>query len=98
MIILEDAGHAVSVTSVQDNMFTLFDWLHLLDLNVLIILILMIAVAGFNMVSGILIILFENISSIGLFKAMGMRDRNIAKIFLAKTSVIVFKGMGYGER
>lgn len=93
---LKDGDNAVSVTSVQDNMFTLFDWLHLLDLNVLIILILMIAVAGFNMVSGILIILFENISSIGLFKAMGMRDRNIAKIFLAKTSVIVFKGMIWG--
>jgi lipoprotein-releasing system permease protein len=93
---LKNGDNAVSVTSVKDNMFTLFDWLHLLDLNVLIILILMIAVAGFNMVSGILIILFENISHIGLFKAMGMKDRNIAKIFLAKTSLIVLKGLIWG--
>jgi lipoprotein-releasing system permease protein len=93
---LKNGDNAVSVTSVKDNMFTLFDWLHLLDLNVLIILVLMIAVAGFNMVSGILIILFENISHIGLFKAMGMKDRNIARIFLAKTSMIVLKGLIWG--
>ena len=93
---LKNGDNAVSVTSVKDNLFTLFDWLHLLDFNVLIILILMIAVAGFNMVSGILIILFENISHIGLFKAMGMKERNIAGIFLAKTSMIVLKGLMWG--
>jgi len=93
---LKNGDNAVSVTSVKDNMFTLFDWLHLLDLNVFIILVLMIVVAGFNMVSGILIILFENISHIGLFKAMGMKDKNIAGIFLAKTSLIVLKGLTWG--
>ena len=75
----------------------LFDWLNLIDFNVLFILVLMTIVAGFNMISGLLIMLFENISTIGLLKALGMTDRSIAKVFLASSSVIVFKGMVLGK-
>lgn len=75
----------------------LFDWLNLIDFNVLFILILMTIVAGFNMISGLLIMLFENISTIGLLKALGMTDRSIAKVFLASSSTIVLKGMVVGN-
>lgn len=94
---LKQGENAVTVSSIKDEMSNLFDWLHLLDLNVLIVLILMIAVAGFNMISCILIILFENISRIGIFKSLGMKDRSISKIFLARGSAIVFKGMLWGN-
>jgi len=79
--------------ALSDRYWLLFDWLHLLDINVVIILALMIAVAGFNMVSGILIILFERISQIGLLKAIGMRDSNIVKIFLYRAASIVMAGI-----
>ena len=75
----------------------LFDWLDLLDFNVLFVLVLMMIVAGFNMISGLLITLFENISTIGVFKAMGMTDRNIAGIFLGSSASVVFKGMLAGN-
>ncbi len=75
----------------------LFDWLILIGFDVLFILLLMTIVAGFNMISGLLIMLFENISTIGLLKALGMTDRSIAKVFLASSSVIVFKGMVLGN-
>ncbi len=75
----------------------LFDWLDLIDFNVLFILILMTIVAGFNMISGLLIMLFENISTIGLLKALGMTDRSIAKVFLTSSSSIVLKGMLAGN-
>ena len=75
----------------------LFDWLALLDLNVLVVLILMIAVAGFNMVSGLLIILFEKISMIGTLKALGMRTKEICKVFILRGSNLVLKGMIYGN-
>ncbi|MEG2849881.1 MAG: FtsX-like permease family protein, partial [Bacteroidales bacterium] len=81
----------------RDTFYVLFDWLHLLDINVFIILSLMIAVAGVNMVSGILIILFENISQIGLLKAMGMKDVDISKVFLLRASSIVAKGLLWGN-
>ena len=83
--------------SIYERYYILFDWLHLLDLNVVIILALMIAVAGFNMVSGILIILFERISHIGLLKAIGMRDSNITKIFLYRAASIVLAGLVPGN-
>lgn len=91
----EDA--AVSVTLIDDVYSGIFDWLALLDLNVLVVMILMIAVAGFNMVSGLLIILFEKISTIGLFKALGMRTSAICKIFMFRGGAIVLEGMLYGN-
>ena len=60
----------------------IFDWLNLIDFNVLFILVLMTVVAGFNMISGLLIMLFENISTIGVLKSLGMNDRRIARVFL----------------
>lgn len=75
----------------------LFDWLGLIDFNVVFILILMTIVAGFNMISGLLILLFENISTIGLLKSLGMTDRAISKIFLSCSAVHVFKGMASGN-
>lgn len=84
-------------TSLQEKYYILYDWLHLLDLNVLIILALMIAVAGFNMVSGLLIMLFERISQIGLLKSMGMTNRAVAGIFLTKSAIVVLKGMLWGN-
>ena len=84
-------------TSVMDRYPQIFDWLDLIDFNVLFILILMTIVAGFNMISGLLIMLFRNISTIGTLKAMGMTDGAISKIFLRVASEVVFKGMLIGN-
>ena len=81
-------------TSVMDRYPQIFDWLDLIDFNVLFILILMTIVAGFNMISGLLIMLFRNISTIG---TMGMTDGAISKIFLRVASEVVFKGMLIGN-
>lgn len=75
----------------------LFDWLDLLDFNVLVILILMIVVAGFNMVSGLLIVLFRNIATIGTLKTLGMGDRAIGRVFLRVAGGVVLKGMMVGN-
>lgn len=75
----------------------LFDWLTLIDSNVVFILILMVIVAAFNMISGLLILLFESTSAIGTFKAFGMRDRDIRRVYLRLSAGIVFKGLVYGN-
>ncbi|MBP5391196.1 MAG: ABC transporter permease [Bacteroidales bacterium] len=85
------------VSGSYDDMGNLVDWLRLLDMNVLIILILMIAVSAFNMISCVLIILFENISSIGVLKSLGMKDSGIKKVFLAKSARIVLTGLAIGN-
>ncbi len=75
----------------------LFDWLALLDLNVLMILALMMAVAGFNMISAVLIILFRRISTIGVLKSLGMTSREVTGVFLRKAAALVGKGMLIGN-
>ena len=99
--ILMGSGHDeeedLYVQSSVSSYPQLFDWLDLLENNVLFILLLMIMVAGFNMVSGLLIVLFRNISTIGTLKTMGMSDRGIAKVFLKLSSSVVFKGMLAGN-
>ena len=57
----------------------------------------MTVVAGFNMISGLLILLFENISTIGILKTLGMTDRAIARVFLRSSSSLVLKGMLAGN-
>jgi len=85
------------VTKVDELFPHLFDWLRLLDFNVLVIMLLMIFVAGFNMISGLLILLFEKTSMIGVLKSLGMRDSAIHKIFLSRAMVLVFWGMIAGN-
>lgn len=84
-------------TSVTERFAQLFDWLDLIDFNVYAILLLMTIVAGFNMVSGLLILLFRHISTIGTLKTLGMGNRAIAGVFLragARTAAI---GMAAGN-
>lgn len=92
----EDETTVVASSSVS-RYPQIFDWLNLLDFNVLFILLLMTVVAGFNMISGLLIMLFENISTIGLLKTLGMTDRSIAKVFLSSSAVLMIKGMAIGN-
>lgn len=92
-----EADDSLVATSVQDRYPQIFDWLNLIDFNVLFILVLMTIVAGFNMISGLLILLFRNISTIGTLKSVGMTDRSIAKVFLRVSSGIVLKGMALGN-
>ena len=92
----EDEETVIATSSVS-RFPQLFGWLDLIDFNVLFILLLMTVVAGFNMISGLLIMLFEHISTIGLLKALGMTDRAIAKIFLSSSAVLTGKGMLLGN-
>ena len=83
--------------TVYDMSPQTFAWLDLLDLNVWIILILMICVAGFTIISGLLIIILERTSTIGLLKALGARNSMIRRTFRWLATFIVVKGMIWGN-
>ena len=93
----QDDGDTLVASSIMDKYPQLFDWLNLIDFNALAVLVLMTVVAGFNMISGLLILLFRNISTIGTLKAMGMSDRSISSVFLKVSSNLVLKGMLIGN-
>ena len=97
LLYTSDDEESVVARSAVSRYPQIFDWLNLIDFNVFFILILMTAVAGFNMISGLLIMLFENISTIGLLKSLGMADRQIAKIFIIRASSVMLKGILAGN-
>ena len=93
----QEEDDTLIATSAVSRYPQLFGWLSLIDFNVFFILLLMTVVAGFNMISGLLIMLFENISTIGLLKSLGMTDMSISKVFLSSSAVLVLKGMAVGN-
>lgn len=90
------AASSLRADAAVDRYSRLFEWLGLLDYNVAAILLLMTLVAGFNMVSGLLIMLFRNTGTIGTLKALGMGNRGISKVFLRVASGVTLKGLAWG--
>jgi len=84
-------------TSAGDKYSQLFDWLGLIDFNVAAILLLMTVVAGFNMISGLLILLFRHISTIGTLKALGMGNAGISAVFVKVSARLALTGMVAGN-
>lgn len=90
-------GETYSSETIQDANPQIFTWLGLLDLNVWIILVLMLCVAGFTMISGLLIIILERTSMIGVLKALGARNGVVRKTFLWFAVFIIGRGMLIGN-
>ncbi len=90
-------GQTYSSMTIQNSYPQIFSWLDLLDLNVWIILILMICVAGFTMISGLLIIILERTNMIGVLKALGARNKTIRHTFLWFAVFIIGKGLVIGN-
>ncbi len=76
---------------------TIFSWLGLLDLNVVVILILMFAVACFTTVSGLLILVLERTQFIGVMKAIGATNRSLRTLFIYYSLLIILRGVVIGD-
>jgi lipoprotein-releasing system permease protein len=90
-------GAAYSTQTIKQLNPQIFSWLDLLDMNVWVILILMLAVAGFNMISGLLILILERTNMIGILKSIGATDWSVRKIFLYHSFFLIGKGMLWGN-
>ena len=90
-------GSTYYVTTAEEANPQIFAWLDLLDLNVWVILILMTGVAGFTMISGLLIIILERTNMIGVLKALGADNLAIRKIFLTFSVFLIGRGMLWGN-
>lgn len=90
-------GNEYTATTITETYRQVFDWLQLLDVNVWIILALMVAVASFTIISGLLIIILERTQMIGILKALGARNAVIRKTFLWFSAYIVGWGLFWGN-
>lgn len=90
-------GETYSSATIRELNPQIFQWLGLMDMNVWIILALMLVVAGVTMTSGLLIIILERTSMIGVLKALGARNRTIRHTFLWFAAFIIGKGLFWGN-
>jgi lipoprotein-releasing system permease protein len=90
-------GYDLNAFSIKDLYPQIFEWLNLQDMNVIIILILMIAVAAINMISTLLILILEKTNMIGVLKALGASNRSVRRIFLYNASFIIGRGLLFGN-
>lgn len=94
---LDNAGNSLLAMTIEQSYPQVFQWLGLLDINVWIILALMIALAGFTMISGLLIIILERTQMIGVLKALGSRNSQIRRLFLWFAVFIIGRGLLWGN-
>ncbi|MCU0462021.1 MAG: ABC transporter permease [Bacteroidales bacterium] len=94
--VVEDE-ESFKVTSIRRKYPQIFDWLNFQDVNVLIIILLMLIVAGFNMISGLLILILEKTNMIGVLKALGSDDNTIRRVFLYQGAYLIGKGLLWGN-
>ena len=93
----ENGYQCYYVQTLQEQNPAIFAWLDLLNMNVVVIIILMLLVAGFNIVSGLIILILDGIQLIGTLKALGADNRFVRRVFLWQAALLIGKGVLYGN-
>lgn len=83
--------------SIREKFPAIFEWLQLQDMNEVVILGLMLAVAIINMITALLVLVLERSNMIGILKALGEKNARIRQIFLYQAAVITLNGMFWGN-
>ncbi len=93
----DENGQRLQVINIKEKYPQIFDWLNLIDKNVWIILGLMLTVAAFNMISGLLILILDRTNMIGILKAIGTGNKSIKNIFLYQSAFLMVKALFWGN-
>ena len=84
-------------TTIVEEFPLIFEWIALFDTNIITIIILMILIAGFNMITALLVLIMEQTRMIGILKSMGTTNWQIRKIFLYQATYLVIRGLFWGN-
>jgi lipoprotein-releasing system permease protein len=93
----EELGTSLSAQAVTDTYFQIFQWLSLLDMNVMVVIILMVIVSVVNMMTALLVLIIDRTPMIGILKALGSRNKLIRQLFLFNGAKHVLKGLVLGN-
>lgn len=94
---LDNDGSLLYVQNIIEQNPNVFSWLELLNMNVVIIILLMLCVAGFNIISGLLILILDAVQFIGIMKALGADNAYLRRIFLYRAGFLILNGMLWGN-
>lgn len=87
----------ITATSIERLYPSLFDWLKTHDINGVIVIVIMLIVALFNMVTALLILVLERTRMIGILKSLGMNNNSLQRIFLYRAFSVILKGLAWGN-
>ena len=90
-------GSTLDTQSIRNRFYAIFEWLDLFDFNVALIIVMMIIVAGFNMITALLVLILERTKMIGILKALGSDNWSVRKIFIYNAMYLVAVGLFWGN-
>lgn len=93
----EDDTANLAAVGIMERYPNVFDWLQAHDVNAAVVIVVMLAVAFFNMASALLVLVLERTRMIGLLKALGMRNGALRRIFLYRAAFITLRGLAWGN-
>ncbi len=95
--IYKNIASTLNSQTIIDNYPAIFEWIKLFDNNVWFIIIIMIVIAGINMITALLVLILERVQMVGILKALGSTNTSIRKVFLYNASYLILKGLFYGN-
>jgi len=95
--VYENIGSFLNASTIISQYPTIFEWIALFDVNIALIVIIMVIIAGINMITALLVLILEQTKLIGILKALGCQNFSIRKIFLYNATYLILKGLFWGN-
>ena len=85
------------IQKISERFPEIFNWIKLFDTNIYLIVILMIAVGGINMITALLVTVLDKTKLISRLKILGANNSSIRKIFMINGFYLIMKGIIWGN-
>lgn len=95
--VYDNTGSTLNSITIKQKYYSIFEWLSLFDFNIALIIIVMIIVAGINMVVALLVLILERTKMVGILKALGSTNWSVRKIFIYNALYLVVVGLFWGN-
>ena len=95
--VYNEVGSFLDSQTIKERYFSIFKWLELFDFNIVLIIVIMIIVAGINMITALLVLILERTQMIGIIKALGCSNKSVRKIFIYNAMYLVGIGLLWGN-
>ncbi len=95
--VYEQTTSTLNSQSITEKYPAIFEWISLFDTNIYLIIVIMILVAGINMITALLVLILERTQMVGILKALGSNNVSIRKVFLYNASYLILRGLFWGN-
>ena len=95
--VYEQTASTLNSQSIVEKYPEIFEWINLFDTNIYVIIVIMVLVAGINMITALLVLILERTQMVGILKALGSTNMSIRKVFLYNASYLILRGLFWGN-